>query len=130
MKNKRVRRLTDVDLSDELNVLTVKTLSRLKKLQGPKDWLLDTPNEVFLLNGALAFRFIKPSAKPRIMPCTSIEVNPDSAGVKVTLSVHDLMSFAVQEKLLVFETQKEFTIPGAFTLTAQKNETGTRSLAT
>jgi hypothetical protein len=120
VKPKRIVKIETMELSNNVSVLNVSSLDRLTELRDPNEPLLETPNDFFLLKHDVAFRFVKPSAKPKTFHAKEIFINPDSYSVKVELSSEELLSFAITERVPVFETSAEFLIPAEIYLFAKK----------
>jgi len=117
---KRTIKVEGIEFSDSLNILNVDSLQRLTELQARGEFLLETPEGVYLLKPGVAFRYLKPEAKPKILKAMEIIVNPDAASFKVTLNPQELLSFALKERIPVFETETEYIIPSDVMLIAKK----------
>ena len=119
---KRVIRVSSVDLGSYISILSVDSFDKLKGLQTGNEMILETDTAFVLLKEDLAFRFLKPQAKPKILRAEELLINPDASRVKATLSSEVLLAFAVQIDVPVFETPTEYIIPGDITLVAAKKE--------
>jgi hypothetical protein len=70
----------------------------------------------------VAYRFVKPEAKPKTFHAKEIFINPDGYSVKVELSSEELLSFAIRKRVPIFETAEEYIIPSEICLMAKKGE--------
>ncbi len=119
---KRLREVEDIELAYSVSIVNFTSLKSLLELCGPKEWLIETENSVFLLKEGLAFRFCKPSGKPRLLKAKEVLLNPDANRVSVTMDAQDLLAFAVKGNIPVFETPDQYLIPGEITLLAKKDK--------
>ena len=118
--NMKTLKIDSLDLSGNVTVLNVDTIQKLSELCKRNDCVFETQREFFLLKDGLAFRAVKDDGKPKTLTCTEIYLNPDFWSVKVVMTPEQLLRFAVQNNVTVFETETEYIVPSDIFLTAKK----------
>lgn len=119
MKHRRVL-VESIELSDQLSLVNVGSLKKLQSLQKQDEVLIETPNSMWLLQGLTAYRHIKPHSMPRILHTNDLQLSPDHASGHACISCEELLRFAVENNLSIFETETSYILPGEVTLTAKK----------
>jgi hypothetical protein len=100
------------------------SLQELEELKDSKELLFETESDYFFVRIFSVFRVNKPETLPRILKVESLEVNPDSYGVKVRLTKDKLFDFARKEQLFIFETGDSYIIPSSICMFAKKESGG------
>lgn len=118
-----ILKIQGLDLSETMSIVNIDSLNKLYALQLESELIFETPLEYFLLKENMAFRFVKPEAKPKTLHAEEVFLNPDRWGAKVTLEPDELLKFALLNNVHVFETASEFVVPAAVTMVAPKKRT-------
>lgn len=111
-----------IELPSEMVISQVDSLERFKAIDKHGQICIETPNEVYVLKGPVAFRYEKPSAKPHIINVESLELNPDHFTLKVTLTKDQLFSFARRQQIILFEAADGYYIPNGEVIFQAKKE--------
>jgi len=119
---KKIVRISNIELSDFMCILNIDNFSRLVSLQKPDETILETDREYFLIHENLAYRCFKEKAMPKTLKVNSLELNPDGFSVKVCVEKDVLLSFALRNNMLVFETEDQYVIPTDIYLFAKKEK--------
>jgi len=121
---KKIVRISSIDLSDFVCILNIDNFPKLLRLQGANEIVLETDREYFLIHENLAYRCLKEGALPKMLRVNSLEVNPDAFSIKVCMEKDELLSFALKNNVLVFETRDQYLIPTDIFLYANKRKGG------
>jgi len=122
LKNKRILHVEKIDFADYVTVVDVDSLPKLEDLQDRDEWILETDEAHYLLKDRVAFRVIKPNATPTVFKSLKFEASPDSFSCKVELEPDALLSFALKNRLPLFENTatQEYLLPSDVFLYAKK----------
>ena len=86
-----------------------------------KHKVFETPTGLtFISSEDIVYRSVRPNGKPKIIQVQRVEINPDSVSCKVNLSVEKLFKLAMNERLIIFETDTEYVIPSGMFFVAKK----------
>lgn len=118
--NRKILTIERIDLSDYTTLVNLESYPKLKELQDKDDWLLETSEAFYLLKQGVAFRYVKPHAKPTLLKTLKFEASPDFFSSRCELEAADLLAFALKNRIPLFETNSEYILPGDPFLYAKK----------
>lgn len=120
MKNLKIVKVQRVEFADQVSVFDLDAFARLLDLADKGAQVLETDSAFFLLKEQVAFRVLKPNAKPQILRCKDFQASPDSFSAKAELDYDDLVSFALKNGIVLFENQSEILAPSELFMFAKK----------
>ena len=119
-QTKKTLKVDSLDLGENVTILNLPSLDKMAELRASNESIIETDRDYFLIHSDLAYKVLKKEAMPEILKTKSLSFNPDHCSAKVQLDVKDLLAFALNNNILVFETQDEYIIPSEMVLTAKK----------
>jgi len=117
-----IMKMKRVDLPDSLILWDVDSLDTLLDFREKDEMLLETDSDFFLLKREGLLRYSKPEGRPHIIRIERLSLNMDKSDGEVLLSQEELLNFAKQMRLIVFETDDEYLIPSSTFFRARKEK--------